>query len=479
MTTQLAADAKSVLQPPRTARSRGYAIAACAAALAFGILLPTAPWAAVAWLVVIPLALAAPVEALAVIIAVTVLVPWPLQDALKVFGGPGQPGLLLVDVLVLIGLLRIGGLIVCGRLAVDLPLLTGVVVAAVCAAATIWGIVHGGDVSMAGHEGRRAILGVATFLLAWPLMANRSARLRLSAALIGLGLALGLWGLAQWVFSVHYANSGDVGVMHSGHAAGQLQGGMYAFPVAVTLAWAALVGRQVRNAAIKCLLTLILSLNAVCVLLTFERTLWVATAVACVFVVVTSGAHALLYAIRWVGIGVALLLGAAAIRPAETSTALERWALVGQVATDNSFKARLFQAQAVAEAISARPITGSGFGATITWGVRDFLPTSTTPYTDLGYLWLPWKIGIPAAAIVVLLVGRAVLRRFPSTDSAEWHALRKGSQASLIALLLICLTFPIFGELSITATMGLLVAVCYSRTMPPAVLAPLGSRDDP
>jgi O-antigen ligase len=327
---------------------------------------------------------------------------------------------------------------------------------------------------MAGHEGRRVILGVATFLLAWPLMGNRSARLRLSRVLIGLGLALGLWGLTQWVFSVHYATSGDVGVMHTGLATGQLQGGMYAYPVAVTLAWAALVAGQLRNVAIKCLLGVIFCLNAVCVLLTFERTLWVATAVACAFVVVTSGARALLHAIRWVGIGMALLLGAAAIRPAEVSTALERWALVGRVATDNSFKARLFQLQAVGEAISARPVTGSGFGATITWGVRDFLPTTTTPYTDLGYLWLAWKIGIPAAAILVLLLGRAVQRRFPSEDTAEWHALRKGSQASLFALLLTCLTFPVFNELSITATMGLLVAVCYSRADAPADLTPLG-----
>ncbi len=472
MMKQAAANARWVLQHALTARSRRYVIAACTAALAFGVLLPIAPWVAVAWLVMIPLAFAAPVGALAVIIAVTVLVPWDLQDTFKVVGGPDRPGLLLIDVLMLLGLLRVGWQVVRRRLEVDLPLLVGTIVAGVCAAATIWGIARGAEVSMAGTEGRRVMLGVGTFLLAWPLMSNRSARLRLSWVLIGIGLVLGLWGLAQWVFSVGFTSSGDVGV-RGGLTSGQLQGGMFAFPVAVALAWAALVAGHVRNVAVKCLLAVILFLNAVCVLLTFERTLWVATAVACVFVVVTSGVGALPFATRWAGIGVTLLVGAAAIASAAASTALERLASVADVATDSSLKARLIQSRAVAEAITARPVTGSGFGATITWGVPNMYPTTTTPFVDPGYVWLIWKIGIPAAAIVVLLLARAVLRRSPREDTAEWYALRKGSQASLLALLLIGVTFFPFNALGITAAMGLLVAVCYSGADPSPVPAPL------
>jgi O-antigen ligase len=474
MTSQLAADGKLVLRLALTAGSRRYVIAACIAALAFGIFLPIAPWAAVAWLAVIPLAFAAPVWALAVLVAVTVLVPWGVQDTLKVIGGPGQRGLLFVDVLMLLGLVRLGWLVVRRRLEVDLPLLGGTFVAGVCTFATLWGIERRADLSEVGQDSRRVLLGVGTFLLAWPLMANRSTRLRLAWVLIGLGLVLGIWGLAQWVFSVGYTNLGDFGVMQSGRAYGQLQGGMYAFPVAVALACAALVADGVRTAAVKYLLAVVLSLNAVCVLLTFERTIWVATAVACVFLVVTSGARALAFASRWAWIGVAVLVVAAAIAPAGARMAHDRWALLGRVATDNSFKWRSVESHVVADEISARPVTGSGFGATITWGVRDTFATMTTPYAHNGYLWLAWKIGIPAAAIVVLLLGRAFLRRCPSEDTAEWHALRKGSQAALLALLLTCLTFPVFDELAITAVLGFLVAVCYSRPDPSPVPTPLG-----
>jgi O-Antigen ligase len=472
MTGHGVAYASSVLQPALTARSRRYVIAACSAALAFGVLLPFKPWAAVAWLVAIPLAFAAPVGALTMIIAITVLVPWDLQNTLKVIGEPGHPGLLVVDVLMLLGLLRVGWLVVRGRLEVDLPLLMGTIAAVVCTAALFRGIATGAEVSAAGTEVRRVLLGLGTFVLAWPLMRNRSARLHLAWVLMGIGLASGLWGLAQWVFSVGFTSSADVGV-RGGLASGQLQGGLYVYPVAVALAWAALVVGQVRNVAAKCLLAVILLLNAVCVLLTFERTLWVATAVACVFVVVTSGVGALLPAVRWAWIGVVLLVGAAVIAPAHVRTALERWALLGKVGSDSSFTHRLVESRVVTEAITARPVMGSGFGATITWGVPNTFPTTTTPFADMGYLWLAWKIGIPAAVIVVLLLGRAVLRRSPSEDTAEWHALRKGSQASLLALLLIGLTFAPFNALGITAAMGLLVAICYSGVDPPAVPSPV------
>lgn len=449
-------------KPFGTARSRRYVVAACIAALAFGVFLPIDPWAAVAWLILIPLAFAAPVAALAVLVVVTVLVPWQLQDTLKVIGGPDQAGLLFVDVLVLLGLVRIGWLLVRRRLALDLPILLGAIVAAICAASLIWGLWRGADLSEAGHEWRHATLGVGAFLLAWPLMAKRSARRHLPWVLMGLGLALGLWGIAQWVFSVDFTSSGDVGV-RGGLSSGQLQGGLYAYPVAVTMAWAALVTGQLRNVSVKALLAVILLLNTVCLLLTFERTFMVATTVACVFVVVTSGVGARRSAARWTGVIAALLIVGAAIAPAEAQTALDRLTSVGRMGSDNSYTHRLAEAHVLTEEIAARPVTGSGFGATVTWGVPDTFDTSTTPFADMGYHWLGWKIGLPAAATVLLLLGRAVLRRIPGKDSAEWHALRTGSRASLLALMLIGITFGVFDALGITAVMGLLVAVCYSR----------------
>jgi O-antigen ligase len=164
----------------------------------------------------------------------------------------------------------------------------------------------------------------------------------------------------------------------------------------------------------------------------------------------------------------AVLVGAAVIKPGAARTAFERLTSVAGLATENSYSYRVFESHTVVEAIAARPVTGSGFGATITWGVEKLFGTITTPFVHNGYLWLAWKIGIPAAAFVVLVLVRAVLRRCPSEDTAEWRILRKGSQASVLAILLTSLTFPPFNSLDITAAIGLLVAICYSRTSPAA-----------
>lgn len=464
--------ADAPLMPAPTLRMRGSVVGvACAAALAFGVLLPMEPKAAVAAVVLIPMAFAAPVAGLSVLIAVTVLVPFAVQDTFAVIGGRDKPSLLVVDALMLLGLLRVGWLIVRGRLKIDRPILLGVVLAAVFAAALAWGIAHDADLSTAGHEARRTVLGVGAFLLAWPLMADRAARRRLSFALVGIGLTLGLWGLAQWLFSVGYTTQADVGVRPgvdlTSSGRGQLQGGMYAFPVAVTLAWAVLVSGGIRHRGVQCLLAAIVLLNVVCVLLTYERTFWVATGVACVGVVLMSGARARRLALRWAGAGAVVLVAIATIAPGEARTAVERLVSVAQVSTDESFTSRLVESRAVGAAIRDQPITGSGFGATITWGEEDVFGTVTTPFVHNGYLWLAWKIGIPAAAFVVLLLCWAILRRAPNDDAAEWRALRRGCQTSLLALLLVCLTFPAFDALGITATMGLLAAISLSgRALP-------------
>ncbi|MET0698650.1 MAG: O-antigen ligase family protein [Mycobacterium sp.] len=459
-------DANPAWQPALKSRSSRLIVGACVVATVFGLLLPAMPWYAVAWLVLVPLALALPVGALAVILAVTVLVPWDLQSALKVIGGPDQPGVLFVDALMVLGLIRIAWLMLRRRLTFDLPLLLGTVIAGLCVGALMWGIGTGANVSEAGHEWRRVMLGVASFLLAWPLMSSRSARRQLIWVLMAIGLALGVWGFVQWAFSVGYTTAGDIGV-RGGLDSGQLQGGLYAYPAAVALAWAALVSGQVRNVAARWLLPVILIVNAVCVVLTFERTLLVATAVSCVFVVVSAGPDARARAMKWAAIGAALLVVGGTVAQTEAQTVTERLAMVGDPNSDHSFTHRVVESQELAKVIAERPITGSGFGATVTWGVRDVYATSTTSFADMGYLWLIWKIGIPAALLIVFLIWRAILRRPDSADTGEWRALRLGSRAALLALMIIGLLFGVFNSLGITAVMGVLVAVCYSGAVPP------------
>lgn len=165
----------------------------------------------------------------------------------------------------------------------------------------------------------------------------------------------------------------------------------------------------------------------------------------------------------------AILVIVAAFASAVASTALERLSSVGEVGNENSLKWRVVESHLVVQQISAQPLRGYGFGATITWGVKDTFATMTTPYIHNAYLWLAWKVGLPFAAIFVLFLIRAVLRRSAAGSGGEWRTLQRCSQMSLLALLVISITFPVFNSLGITAAMGLLVAVCYSRPQPEVV----------
>lgn len=467
MTGQVTATTKSQPQQPLTARMSLYASAASTVALAFGILLPVAPQSAIAWLITILLVISAPVWRLSAIVAITVLVPFGLQDAFSVIGGHGRPSVLVVDVLLVSGVLGIGWRVVRGRLNVDLPLLAGIMMAAACAAALALGIAHGANVSEAGNEARRVMLGLGAFVIAWPLINDETARRQLTRVLLAIGLVLGLWGLAQWMFSVDYTAARDAGVRDNGVLSlRQLQGGMFAYPIAAVLAWAVLLSGRVRNVPVKWLLIAILLLNAVCIVLTFERTTWLVTGIACLFAAAMSGPHARVRAFKWTGMAVAVVVAVAVIKPGPIGILVERLTSVGQLGSDNSFRWRIVESQAAADAIAAHPITGSGFGATITWELKDVFPIMTTPFIHNGYIWLAWKIGLPVAALVAVVLVRAVLRRCPTEDSAQWRSIRQGSQASVLALLITCITFSAFNSLGITAATGLLVAICYSRSVP-------------
>jgi O-antigen ligase len=303
-------------------------------------------------------------------------------------------------------------------------------------------------------------MGIGAFLIAWPLLGEEGPRRRLSLMLLGLGIALGLWGLAQWFFGVHFAAAGDLGVRpgvdltSGGH--GQLQGGLYAFPVAVTLSFAALVSGRVRSAAARHVLVAVLLLNSVCLLLTYERTFWAATVVACLVATARLGRRAWRPALAVAGIGVVTLL-VALVALGQTRTAIERVSSVSQYGVDQSLEFRAAESRAVAHVIAQRPLTGSGLGATITWGKEDVFATQTTPFSHDGYLWLAWKMGVPAAALLVLAVVVAALRPAPTLE--DEFGLRAGAQAALLGLLLVATTFPPFNALGITAVMGFLAAV--------------------
>lgn len=440
----------------------GVALGCGLLAIAFGLALPVSPWHAIAVLVLVPLSLAAPTATVLAVLAITVLVPWGLQDHFKVIGSSGHRGLLFVDALLGLALLRTGWMVVSRRVPFDRQMAMGAIVGATLLAATIMGMARGADISAAGNEGRRALFGAGTFLLAWPLLRDPNVRQILARGLLAIGLALGVWGLAQWLFDFGYSSTGDIGV-RGGLTSGQLQGGMYAYPVAVIITWAVLISGGIRSAPVKILLAIVLALNIVCLFLTFERTHMAATALACAFVLARAGVSARRHARGWILAIVAVGMVGSLIAQSHARTAVERLALLGDVRNDNSYSARVLQWNAVSSEIAERPLAGSGFGATVTWGLRDKIAVNTTPFTDLGYHWLAWKVGIPGAALIVVILIRAVLRQTRGFDGDPWAALRLGARGAVLALLVISALFGVFNALGITALIGFLVAVCYSQ----------------
>jgi O-antigen ligase/polysaccharide polymerase Wzy-like membrane protein len=451
----------------------GVAGAALVTGIAFGAALPLEPVAASALLFAVPLAFGAPVAALALLLLLTVVVPFDAQNRMAFVGGEGVPGLLVVDLLLLLGLLRVAVLVATGRLRAGPPLMLAAALGLVVAALLLEGLAGGADLSDAGHEARRLGMGVGAFIIAWPLLEDNGSRRRLWGLLLALGSALGAWGLAQWLLAVDFTAGADVGVRpgvdETSAGRGQLQGGLYAFPVAVTLSFAALVSGRIRSPAARWLVVAVLLANGVCLVLTYERTFWAAAAIACLVVALRSGPRARRAALGWVAIGAATLLAALMVL-GESRTATERLLSVAAYSADESLDYRKTESRSVAHAIAARPLTGWGLGASITWGEDGVFATQTTPFSHNGYLWLAWKMGVPAALALIAVIVIAVFRAGLPSDDGWLRTLRMGSQAALLALLLVGLTFPPFNAFGITAAMGVMVALCLVR--PPAKASP-------
>lgn len=464
---QLSAD--PLRRPARRVASKDHAATTAlllAAAISFGILLPSRPGVALAIAVLPAMAFRAPLANLSVLLFVTVLVPFELQDRLAILGGRGSPSLLLIDVLLLLGLCRVAVLVLTGRVGLSAPLVIAGLIGLVLAVALIAGIAAGSGMSEAGHEARRAFMAPGAFLLSWPLLKDVVARRRLYRILLVLGLALGIWGIAQWVLSVEYSSSADVGVRPGKDlglaGTGQLQGGMFAYPVAIALSWAALISGRITSLGVRMLLVAILTMSAICCLLTYERSFWAASAAACAMVVMRFGAPARRTATRWaLALMVAFVLLMILLSPSTLRTAVDRFLSIGQYRTDPSLIYRVVETGAVMNAISERPVTGSGFGATITWGKNTDFATITTPFVHNGYLWLAWKLGIPAALLIGLLMLRCVVKKNPADDNWRMSVLRTGSKAALFALLIVSVTFSTFDTLGITAVLGILASVCF------------------
>lgn len=456
--------AENRLPALRVAGAAGIAGLAGLVGLAVGVK-PGAGLALVGLLALLGLAFLAPTTHLTLLLFTTALVPFDLQNA---FSSPGA-GLLPSDALLLTGLFRAA--IVLLREPIDrrrmlaLGLMSAFLVIVLLQA--IHGLEDGRSASQVGYE-LRVLLGFATFAIAVPILADREGPRRVATALIGLGLLLGIWGLAQWFLGIKEIAESGLGVREGINFAptgkGQLQGGLYAYPIAVVMSFAALVNARGIGYWTRVVLIAVLATNFVCLILTYERTFWVATVLGMLFVILRSSRGKRAKALVMGTVATVLLLGTlATLSPNDFTAARERLLSLGQYGEDNSVRTRLLETRHVVTAIDRSPVVGSGLGATVFWGQAwNDVPPEATWYAHNGYLWVTWKAGVVAALLLSLLLAWAVFARPPPGEGSLRGTLRVGSQGALFALLLSSITFPSFNALEITAVMGVLAALCLT-----------------
>jgi hypothetical protein len=117
----------------------------------------------------------------------------------------------------------------------------------------------------------------------------------------------------------------------------------------------------------------------------------------------------------------------------------------------------------VIDKIQAHPVVGWGLADEIFYGLPWLqTPPSAESFAHNGYLWLSWKLGIPAALLLFAAIGWAIAARPPPGLDPLARAVRLGAQASLLLMAVISITFPSFSALNITAVSGVLLAMCLA-----------------
>ncbi len=441
------------------------------ASLLFGVLVAQDPKLAAGVLGlggIIALAFVAPVAHLIALIALTAIVPFGIQNQYGIGGGTDSAGLLLSDVFLLTGLASAGWTLLRfpPRRAMLVVALAIIAFLGIAALEFLRALYVGRAASVAGAE-LRVLMGFGVAVIAIPILRDRARRTRLFMALGAVAILLGLWGIAQWSLSIGFAEAEDAGlregVSYTSSGRGQIQGGLYAFAPAIVIAFSVFISGAVKSYYGRLLLLAVMAVNALGLLFTYERTFWVATIVGLAFVILrTSGRQRVKAIVATPIVLVAFLALLATVAPDVLGAARERFLSIGQYSSDNSLRYRVVESEHVMGQIREHPLTGNALGATIFWGRPwEGVKPTTDEYAHNGYLWLAWKLGIPAALILVLLFLGAVIRRPPDADPLL-RAFVVGSAAALLVLLLASVTFPSFSALAITPTMALLLAIAVS-----------------
>jgi hypothetical protein len=142
--------------------------------------------------------------------------------------------------------------------------------------------------------------------------------------------------------------------------------------------------------------------------------------------------------------------------------------------TDPAVTYRFEESRLVTEQIRAQPLVGAGLGAAILIG----RPGTTKPllprrYAENGYLWLAWKVGLPASLALLAVLGLAVVAARSLGEGLADTILGRGSQAAVAAVVVAGISFGSFTQVGVMVLMGVLVAICLA-TPPTGPRPPAG-----
>jgi len=446
-------------------RERAAVAVAALGAVVLGALISSRPVLAIGLAglaAILALAFLAPVTHLTLLLFVTAIVPFDLQNA---FGGGA--GLILSDALLLSGLARAALVLV--RLPMDRR--TVGVCAATLALVGLAGLqgvrghLDGASLSQAGYE-FRALLGWSAAIVAVPILQEPSARKKLYAGLLVVGIGLGLWGLAQYFLRIPLVGGGSSGIREGvNYTSGaiSIQGGLFGFPIATIMGLAALGSETRLSTRARLALMLLVATNALALLFTYERTYWIAAMVGFAYIALKGGLNQRVKAVVWLVASVLVLVPLlSVIAPRALPDAQQRFLSLTQYGSDDSVRSRIVETRAVMAKIQDRPVSGWGLGDEVWYGMPWLqVPPDSTDYTHNGYLWVAWKLGVPGALLLFAIIGWALVARAPPDLDPLETRIRDGAQAGLVIALTVALLFPSFRALAITATLGVLVAICF------------------
>lgn len=416
---------------------------------------------------VLLLAFRAPVAHLLALVALTTIVPLAVQARFGSGGNVNAAGVLPSDVFLVTGLARALAVLPHQPLRRVTSLAGGLIAVFLAAAALqlIHAMAIGRPLSGVGGE-FRALLGFGAVLIALPILDRPDQRRRLLIGLTGLGLALGLWGVAQFALHLRFSDP-NAPIDPGSFTTGGLVIGMFAFPMAAIVALAVLTGSPPRSRAGRAVLYAVLVTNAAAVVLTFERTFVVTMLAGFAVVFLRSvGRQRIRIVLSGAVVGVCCVLGLAVASPAALHAYAARLTSIRTAQSDPSVTYRVDESRQVAGQIRSEPLTGSALGATILIGrPGTTLPLAPRRYAENGYLWLAWKLGLPAALLLLSALGLAVLApRTPGEDVGSL-ILRRGCQAGVLSILLASVSFGSFTQIGMTAATGVLVALCIGTPM--------------